>query len=262
MKIQEIKVKTVLAASKLPAVDYCVNPYVGCAHACVYCYACFMKRFTNHEEEWGDFLDVKINALEVLAKELSGQGKKIGTVLLGSVTDAYQPLEKKQQLTRGILEILSRHDFPISILTKSKLVVRDMDILKKFSHCEVGLTITSLDEGISRIFEPAASSPAHRLAALSLLHDNQIKTYAFVGPILPGISDLNLIISELSGKIDYLMFEALNYQQYNREKVKAAYQKAGLDLPNFSQIDWDEIEKEARELSKKYNIPVKGFFRH
>lgn len=94
MKIKTIKCKSVLTESKLPEVGYCINPYIGCFHACVYCYARFMKRFTGHNEKWGEFIDVKINAPEVLEKELLRNPKR-GITLLGSVTDAYQPVEKK-----------------------------------------------------------------------------------------------------------------------------------------------------------------------
>ena len=165
MKIKIIKCKSVLTKSNLPKVDYCINPYVGCMHSCVYCYARFMRRFTGHAEPWGHFLDIKVNAPEVLAKELARNPRK-GTVLLGSVTDAYQPVERKYRLTRAILEILLKHNFPVSILTKSDLVVRDIDLFRQFSECEVGLTITSMDENVARNFEPHASSPKRGLRRL------------------------------------------------------------------------------------------------
>lgn len=262
MNIKEIICKTALTPSKLPEADYCINPYVGCLHKCVYCYACFMKRFTNHPEDWGDFLDIKINSVDMLSKELEKGRKKNGSILLGSVTDAYQPAEKKFQITRKILEVLSRYNFSVSILTKSELVVRDIDLLKKISDCEVGLTITSLDAGISKIFEAGASIPARRLEALALLKKSGLKTYAFVGPILPGITDLELIISALQGKIDFIMFESLNYGKFNRDNINHAYIKAGMNIPNFKNVDWSKIELQARSLSQNYKIPVKGFYRH
>ena len=189
MAIKEIQCKSILTKSNLPEVDYCINPYVGCLHGCSYCYASFMKRFTGHLEEWGAFLDVKINAPEILKKQLTPRKKK-GAILIGSVTDAYQPIERRYGITRRILEILAKHEFPVSILTKSALVMRDIDVIKKMRSCEVGITITSLDESISRIFEPVASSPQKRLDTLSFFKDNNIKTYAFVGPILPGITEI------------------------------------------------------------------------
>jgi len=105
--IKEIESKSVLTKSNLPETDYCINPYVGCLHNCVYCYARFMKRFTNHAESWGDFLDIKTNAVKVLENEL--QKAKKGLVLLSSVTDPYQPIEKKIELTREILKKLLKY---------------------------------------------------------------------------------------------------------------------------------------------------------
>ena len=123
MDVKEINAKSVLTKSNLPESDYCINPYVGCLHGCKYCYARFMRRFTGHKEKWGEFLDVKINAPQVLEKELSRKKRKKGRVLLGRVTDAYQPVERKYKITRELLKILLRHQFPVSILTKSDLVL-------------------------------------------------------------------------------------------------------------------------------------------
>jgi DNA repair photolyase len=221
-----------------------------------------MKRFTNHPEVWGEFLDVKVNAADILDGELVKKSKRKGSILLGSVTDVYQPAEKKFQMTRKILEVLAKYDFPVSILTKSELVVRDIDLLKKILDCEVGLTITSLDGRISKIFEPGASAPAKRLSALTVLKSSGLKTYAFVGPILPGLTDLKLIIPALQGKIDFIMFEALNYGKFNSDSIIRAYTEAGANIPVFRDIDWSKIELEARELSQIHKIPVKGFYRH
>jgi DNA repair photolyase len=221
-----------------------------------------MKRFTNHPEDWGEFLDVKVNAADILDGELVKRKKRKGSILLGSVTDVYQPAEKKFQITRKILAVLTKYDFPVSILTKSELVVRDVDLLKKIPDCEVGLTITSLDEKISKIFEPGASAPAKRLGALTILKSSGLKTYAFVGPILPGLTDLKLIIPALQGKIDFIMFESLNYGKFNSDNISRAYTEAGANIPVFRDIDWSKIESEARKLSQIYKIPVKGFYKH
>ncbi|MCG2686361.1 radical SAM protein, partial [Candidatus Parcubacteria bacterium] len=132
MKTALIQCKTLLTKSRLPEADYCINPYIGCSHECVYCYSRFKKRFTGHTEKWGEFVDIKINAPEVLEKQLSRNPKK-GVALLGSVTDAYQPVEKKYKITRAILKVLLKYDFPVSVLTKSDLVTRDVDLFKQFS---------------------------------------------------------------------------------------------------------------------------------
>lgn len=266
MKTQTIQCKSVLTKSNLPKVDYCINPYVGCLHACVYCYARFMRRFTGHGEPWGHFLDVKINAPAVLAKELARKPKR-GTVLLGSVTDAYQPLEQKYRLTRAILEILLLHDFPVSILTKSDLVIRDLDLLRRFSSCEVGLTITTMDETIARNFEPHSSTPQRRVEALETLHQNGIDTYAFIGPILPELTNLGAIFTAIQGKVNFVMAESLNLKCGNRQLIEKVIsdrypQLLPLYKGRFSGGYWDGVEATVKNLSAGCKIPFRGFFSH
>jgi DNA repair photolyase len=225
-----------------------------------------MKRFTGHDEKWGKFVDVKINASEVLEKELSRHPKK-GTALLGSVTDAYQPVERNYKITRAILTILLKCDFPISILTKSDLVTRDIDLLKQFSDCEVGLTVTTLNEDASKKIKPFGSIPQRRVDALKLLHDSGIKTYAFIGPILPGITELRPIFSKLKGKVNFLMAESLNTRCGNWDEVVNIIQKnyphlAEIYQSKFGKGYWDSIEKEIKKLCLEFEIPLKGFYRH
>jgi len=266
MKISAIKCKTLLTKSNLPKVDYCINPYIGCSHACAYCYARFMRRFTGHSELWGQFLDIKMNAAEVLAKEMARKPKK-GTILLGSVTDAYQSIERKCCLTRAVLEILVEYDWPISILTKSNLVMRDIDLLKRFSECEVGLTITTMDQKICRNFEPGSSVPQQRIEALETLHQNKIATYVFIGPILPELSDIEAIFKAIKGKADFVMAEALNLKCGNRYFIETVLLKEYPQLlpiykKGFGKDYWDSIEKLTRKLAGEYGIHFKGFFRH
>ncbi len=211
--VKEILCKSMLSRSRIPAMDYAVNPYRGCEHKCVYCYARFMKRFTGHQEEWGEFVDVKINAPQVLARELSKKAK--GLVYLSSVTDPYQPLEKKYELTRKCLQKLLAHSFPITIQTKSSLVLRDIDMLAKFPECDVGFTITSVNDEVRKKYEQRSSPVEERLTALEELHDRKIMTYAFLGPMLPHITDndesLRTMIQNLARvKVDYVMVDRLN----------------------------------------------------
>jgi len=225
-----------------------------------------MKRFTGHDEPWGHFLDVKINAPEVLAKELARKPKR-GVVLLGSVTDAYQPVEQKYRITRTILKILLQHDFPVSVLTKSNLVVRDLDLFKQFSQCEVGLTVTTTEQGIARNFEPHSSTPKQRIEALDTLHRSGITTYAFIGPILPELTDLEAIFAAISGKVDFVMAESLNLRCGNWENIQDLLKNKyphllSLYQSRFPRTYWTQVEKELRILSEKFKIPLKGFYRH
>jgi DNA repair photolyase len=209
MKIQEISVKSVLSKSQV--YDYAVNPYRGCSNACRYCYAAFMKRFTGHLEPWGEFVDVKINAPEVLAKEV--KRKPVGRVWVSGVCDPYQPAEKKYRLTRKCLEILLGSDWPVTIQTKSALVLRDIDVLKTSEKVEVGFSVTTAEEKIRRIFEPGASPVNERIKALKSLHANRIKTFVMIAPLLPGAEKLP---SELAGAVDFVLVDRLNYHYADR----------------------------------------------
>jgi len=197
--VKEIECKSILTKSGIEGVDYAVNPYVGCQHGCVYCYAIFMKRFTGHNEEWGTFVDAKVNAAMVLAKQM--RRAKPGNIVSGTVTDPYQPLERKYQITRACLEVLTAHDFPISILTKSDLVLRDLDLLRRLHDVEVGFTITTLGEDARQVLEPRASSIPARLAALAELAEAGIQTWAFCGPLLPFLSDGEEQMDALFGEL-------------------------------------------------------------
>lgn len=208
MIIKEIKASSIITKSNIPSIDYVINPYVGCTHACAYCYARFMKKFTNHPEPWGQFVDIKINGPELVpTNSKKYRGKKI---LIASVTDAYMPLEKKYGLTRKILERLVSLQPNLSILTKSDLVVRDIDILKKFETCEVGFTMTATQASIQKGVEPGACSFEQRLQALELIHKAGLDTYVFIAPLLPHITDWQTIITQTKPFTTYYMFDKLN----------------------------------------------------
>ncbi len=204
MIIQEIQAKTILSNSQV--YPYVINPYTGCQHNCTYCYARFMKRFTGHKEPWGQFVDVKINAPDLLEKEVTK--KKPAKVWVSGVCDPYQPLERKYLITRKCLEILAQNDWPVAIQTRSPLILRDVDILERGKNFEAGLSVTTTDDHIRMIFEPNAPSIEERIAALDSLHKAGIKTYAMIAPILPGAEDLAEL---LAGKIDYVIIDRMNY---------------------------------------------------
>jgi len=207
IKIRQTKCRTALSPSKIEGVDYALNPYVGCEHGCVYCYAVFMKRFSDHREEWGEFVDIKANFVEKLANQL--KRAKPGVIMLGTVTDAYQPLEREVGLSRKCLELLTEYDFEVHIQTKSDLVLRDLDLLKQMRNCHIGFTITTLDEKIASQFEPKASKVSQRLEALKVLSENGLDTFAFVGPILPSFSDNVLSLKKIFQKLKSLAIEKI-----------------------------------------------------
>lgn len=173
--------------------DWSLNPYTGCSHACAYCYASFMKRFTGHKEDWGTFVDAKTNVADVLERQV--RRKSGGTVMLASVTDAWQPLERKRRLTRRCLEVLAGSGLSLAAITKSDLVVRDIDLLTRFGdllgkgEVSVAVTLTTLSGEIASFLEPGAASPSRRLEAIERLSEAGIRTWVFVAPLIPGLTD-------------------------------------------------------------------------
>ena len=247
MIVREILAKSILSKSQV--YDYVVNPYVGCSHSCRYCYAAFMKRFTGHREKWGEFVDIKINAPELLAGEI--RKKRPGRVWVSGVCDPYQAAEKKYRLTRRCLEVLLENQWPVTIQTKSSLVLRDIEILGRFNDIEVGFSITTADEKIRKLFEPGASPIKERIHALDVLHSRGIRTFAMIAPILPKSEGL---IGRLPGKVDHILIDRLNYSYANR-------------IYKENKLEWaredDYLVEKAEELSagfKKAGIPVQVVF--
>lgn len=233
MIVKEIHSKTILSNSKIH--DYVINPYVGCQHACSYCYARFMKRFTGHKEPWGDFVDVKINASELLQVEILK--KKRGTVWVSGVCDPYQPLEAKYKITRACLQILAQLDWPVVVQTRSPLVLRDLDILKTGKNFEVGLSIPTANDNIRKIFEPCAPVIKERLRALEELHRAGIRTYAMIAPMLPEAEGLPQL---LEGKVDYILVDRMNYNH-----ADWIYKECGLE----EKLSDDYFQKAGREIA-------------
>ncbi|VVB54842.1 Radical SAM superfamily protein [uncultured archaeon] len=217
--IKEVKVKTALSPSKLPGLEYALNPYRGCEHACVYCYAPSVIHWDKEKGEWGELVEAKVNLPRILSKEL--RVKKKGVAGLGTVTDPYQPAEKKYEITRRCLELLLLHDFPVCIQTKSSLVLRDMDLLKKFTNIEVGITLTTLDDSARVKMEPGASTVEERLRTLEELSKNGINTWVFLGPVMPYITDVDTLVDSIAKvKPKYVLVDKLRLKEGVWEKVR------------------------------------------
>jgi DNA repair photolyase len=247
MIVKEIEAKSILSKSQI--YDYALNAYVGCQHQCLYCYAKFMKRFTGHREPWGEFVDVKINAAELLAREVKKKPK--GRVWLSGVCDAYQPLEKKYLLTRRCLEILVEQKWPVTIQTKSPLVLRDTEILKRSADAEVGFTITTADEKVRKIFEPGAPPVAKRAEALRILHAEGIRTFVMIAPLLPHADGL---VDMLKGAVDHVLIDRYNYHYADWAYKKHGIQQA-MDEDFFS-----EKGEELRAALEKAGIPCRMLY--
>lgn len=217
--VREIEAKSILNVSKIH--DYCVNPYTGCEVGCVYCYAAlFMRRYSGHSEPWGEFVDVKVNAPALLAKQIVKA--KRGTIWFASVCDPYQPLEERYALTRRSLEVLVGRDFPVEIQTKSARVRRDLDVIRRIPEVEVGFTIATDDETIAGMFEPRASPVGERVEVLREFKAAGVSTFAFAGPLLPG--DPEKLATILAGAVDRVLVDRMNYVP----AVKAFYARHGL----------------------------------
>lgn len=222
INITEITTKNALMRSRIPGVEFVINPYLGCSHGCRYCYAGFMRKYSRHHQHspWGSFVEVKVNLPEVLRAEVRRR-RKPGRAMLASVCDPYQPAERKYRLTRRCLEILLEHGWQADLLTRSPLVVRDLDLLLAAPGTRVGFSITTDNERVRRVLEPKAPPVAARLAALRQLYEAGLYTWVFVAPILP--LDPKRLVRFIAPFIYDLKADPLNY----REKVRVVYQQEG-----------------------------------
>ena len=266
MEVIEKKIitKDYLTKSNLPASDYVINPYVGCPHACKYCYASFMKRFTGHNEKWGSFIDIKECDKPINIKKLQGK-----SVFLSSVTDCYNAFEEKYRVTRKILEQLIDADCQITISTKSSLILRDLDLLKKLPHLKVSFSINTLNESFRKDMDNA-STIQERLMAMSALYNAGIYTVLFMSPIFPYITEYKEIIDSTQSFVREYWFENLN--------LRGAYKKEIIDyiksyypdlLEGYQKIYiykdmtyWRELAEDIDEYCKRLGIKYKNYFYH
>jgi DNA repair photolyase len=269
MEVKEIKAKHILVKCGIPGIDFVINPYIGCSFACKYCYASFMGRFVGKQiSDWGNYVYAKINAPELLKRDIvkitnKGAGKEI---FLSSVTDPYQGLEVKYTLTRQCLEILA--DFGlvgiVSILTKSDLVTRDIDIFKKLKRVLVGLTITSTNDSVSRYFEKYAPPVSLRFEALKKLNNSGIETYAFIGPLLPHFVARSTELDRLFAKLKRtgtrnIFMEHLNLSTYIKSRLTEEMkgQESSLLKKFYSSQSMEyrsKLEEVIKDLIKKYDM--------
>ena len=254
--IREIETKSVITKTDIPVCDYAVNPYVGCTHGCKYCYASFMKRFTNHPEDWGTFLDVKYwqpvrNPEKYAGKEL----------FFGTVTDPYNPQEETYGRTRALLGELKGSGAKLSIQTKSDLVLRDADLIKSFPDARVGFSINTLDDGFRADMDNAVSIE-RRLAAMKVLHDEGIRTTCFISPIFPGITDCETIIDRVKDICNLVWLENLNLRgSYKPVIMGYIREKRPEFVPLYNEIYtygsrdyWKMLDAELRDYAKRNGL--------
>jgi DNA repair photolyase len=260
MMITEIECKTALSTSSLPGLTYSLNPYRGCQHNCAYCYAPSVLRIER--KNWNESIQVKKNIPRIISKELPK--KKPGVVGLSTVTDPYQPVEKKYQLSRRCLELLLENNFPVCVQTKSALIIRDIDLLKKFSRAEVMLSIGTLHDDQRKILEPGGSPIKERLQTLRAFSDAGIKTTIFYGPIYPTTQ-----LEEIPGILDVfcdqgvheMLIDRLNLRPGVRETLQerlfphkewlTVFSKFCNDSLDFYQLIHDMIIAEGKKRNMK-----------
>ena len=259
-----VEVKNYVTKSNLPASDYVINPYVGCPHACQYCYAVFMKRFTGRSEEWGTFIDIKKCDKPLNPKQLTGK-----SVFLSSVTDCYNSFEEKYRVTRNILEQLVSIDCFLDISTKSSLIVRDIDLLKQCKNLKVAMSVNTLEEAFKDDMD-RASSIKDRLKALEILHSEGIYTILFMSPMFPEITDFKAIIEKTKDYVDEFWFENLNLRGGYKQKIMTyisdkypehneLYKKIYL---KGDKSYWIELASEINEYCESNRIKFINYFHH
>lgn len=261
---KEIDTKDLITKSNLPASDYVINPYVGCPHACKYCYARFMKRFTGHTEEWGDFIDIKRCAKPINVKKLYHK-----SVFLSSVTDCYNPFEAKYQITRDVLKQLTQADCQITISTKSDLILRDIDVLKELKNLIVAVSVNTLDNGFQSDMDHAGSI-TQRIAALKELRKQGIYTVLFLSPIFPYITDFKEILEATAEFVCEYWFENLNLRgNYKQEILQYIAEKYPQYLSDYKEIYnnknmeyWKQLSADIDSYCSQKEIRYTNYFYH
>lgn len=273
--IREIRAKGILTKSGISKIPYSLNPYIGCSHQCIYCYADFIGKWRN-VLPWGEIIEVKVNLLEKLKEEVErkktrGLAPRRGEVYLGTVCDPYQPVEEKYQLTRNAIKLLSDANFSITILTKSPLCLRDIDLLKGNGKIRVEMTLTTLDEEIRKVFEPNAPSVQERVEALKELNKLGIRTTLFFGPVLPYFSDKEEVIEEVFSLgekvgVEEILVDRLNYLNQKLPKIKAVLKRYPERIRYYERINRNDnfytnwLRKKIRKIAEGFSLPIRVIF--
>ena len=254
--IRIVETRGVVTKTDLPVCDYAANPYVGCTHACRYCYASFMKRFTGHPEPWGTFLDVK--HWPRIRDPSKYDGKEI---FIGSVTDPYLPQESEHGRTRALLEQLQGSGARVSIATKSDLILRDLDLIASFPDARVSWSINTLDETFRGDMDRAVSIE-RRLKAMRKFHEAGVRTTCFISLIFPGITDPKEIILGAKDICNLVWLENLNLRGSFKADIMAYISERHPDLvPLYDRIYnrrdlgyWEDLDAEMRLFAEEQGL--------
>ena len=286
MAIREIEAKSILRKHK--KIDswflsrYGMNLYRGCSHNCVYCDGRAEGYYV--EGEFGKDVSVKINAADILSRELDPKRKRVpltrGFVIVGGgVGDSYQPIEKDYQLTRKVLELLDEYDFPVHMLTKSTLIERDLDILKKINkknRSVVSFSFSSVDDKVGVIFEPGVPLPSRRLETISKFKNEGFSCGMFLLPVIPFITDTRELLEESVSRaknagVDFIIFGGMTLKDgkqkdYFLNALSENYPHLGVEYANIYKGDkwggateeyYQSISQVFKIIAKNYNMPVR-----
>jgi len=267
LKVIEVECSSGLVLSKLPGLRYCLNPYIGCEHSCKYCYVPSLLKDIEVALNWGQIIKPKINLPEVLIKEV--KKKRLGVVGVSTATDPYQPLEEKYMLTRRSLEVLKSNSFPISIQTKSSLILRDIDLISS-SLFDVGVTITTLNQDLAEKLEPKASKPDARTQILEEFSLRKIQTWIFYGPIIPEVNDdyetIMKIVKLAKKTKSKIIYDKLNVKKHVLKSLKPFLEYWNIKLIESipalvnSKTRWRETIVKIESLCSKFNVQVEPAF--
>jgi len=256
MKINLIKAERILSPTQISLAQYTINPYRGCPFGCIYCYAQQNKAIKKKELTWGEFIDVKINCVELLKKEICG--KNIKMVLLGSTVECYPPQENKFMLTKGVIETLNSNDIAVTILTKSALIKRDLTLLSKFKQNKIYLTVNFDSEDTKRIFEPQSSSLRQRILLLKEIQNYGISCRVHISPLIPFIQNISEIYSMVEKYTNEISIELYNFKMGNWIEIKEIIRK-NLEVEILNKIEdviscdknYEEFVEELQKQIKK-----------
>lgn len=241
--------------------NYTCNPYGGCSHGCIYCYAHYMASYRKEKEPWGSYLDIR----DFESYKIPNDAR---CIFISTVTDPYQPIEATQLKTQKALMALKDFPYKVSILTKNALVLRDIGIFKQMPHVEVGMSIATVDEKFHHIMEKNTSPIQERLNTLKKLHEAGITTYIFICPIFPKLTNYKKIIELSKDFTDYYMFDFLNLRGENKTWVLQEIKQHAPEIyPLYEQIyirhDFSylqQIQQSLNQYAQKEKIHLKSTF--
>lgn len=269
-EFSEVKITRILNPTSIDLGEYVINPFMGCEFSCLYCYVRSNRVISRKNKPWGEYVEIRINAPELLEKEI--QIKKPKVVLLGSTTECFQPIEAKYQLTKRLLGVLHKYEVEYVILTRSPYIQEYLSLLKEGFCRKIYFTINRIIPEFKLKLEPGSPGFDLRDKAVNLLLDEGLPVIPYFSPLLPWISDINNIFLKFE-KAESIEFECLNFSLQNIQEIinriglvdpilKLKYEKMLSERLFYAQT-WQavkkDIEKQAETAKKKYNIYIHNF---